>query len=70
MWMRSSPSVITRAMMRRRAGLAADRLHVVHNGILLDGYTPAARRRSHRRSATWRVSARQRDWRHLSKPIW
>src|SRR5712692_2305180 len=28
-------------VMRRRAGLAADRVHVVHNGILLEGYGPA-----------------------------
>jgi glycosyltransferase involved in cell wall biosynthesis len=28
-------------VMRRRAGLAADRVHVVYNGILLDGYGPA-----------------------------
>jgi glycosyltransferase involved in cell wall biosynthesis len=28
-------------VMRRRAGLPADRVHVVHNGILLDGYAPA-----------------------------
>lgn len=28
-------------VMRRRVGLAAHRLHVVHNGILLDGYGPA-----------------------------
>jgi glycosyltransferase involved in cell wall biosynthesis len=28
-------------VMRRRAGLPADRVHVVQNGILLDGYAPA-----------------------------
>src|SRR5712691_7251429 len=28
-------------VMRRRARLVADRVHVVHNGILLDGYGPA-----------------------------
>lgn len=28
-------------VMRRRAGLPAARVHVVHNGILLDGYAPA-----------------------------
>jgi glycosyltransferase involved in cell wall biosynthesis len=29
-------------IMQRRAQLAADRVHVVHNGILLDGYAPAS----------------------------
>jgi glycosyltransferase involved in cell wall biosynthesis len=29
-------------VMRRRAGLAEPRVHVVHNGILLDGYSPAS----------------------------
>lgn len=28
-------------VMRERAGLPADRVHVVYNGILLDGFTPA-----------------------------
>jgi glycosyltransferase involved in cell wall biosynthesis len=30
-------------VMRRRAGLVSDGVHVVHNGILLDGYGPAPR---------------------------